>query len=82
MAKTLLERYGKPENLSVLHLLEAETTAPKPPTEVDRMRLKQKQETLMLKKRQASELLTAQSRELQKDAREKLAKASQPKKTS
>lgn len=80
MAKTLLERYGRLDNCDVLHLMEAEgSTAPKQPTEVDRIRNAQKQETIMLKKRQATALLNAQSRELQKQAREKLAKATNPK---
>ena len=84
MAKTLLERYGRISNCGVLHLLETDGSpkVAKPPTEVDRIRNAQKQETIMLKKRQASDLLNAQSRELQKQAREKMANANKPKPAS
>lgn len=47
---------------------------PKEPTEVDRLKVKQKQEVIMLKKQQADELLNAQERELEKKERDDMAK--------
>ena len=50
--------------------LVAEAEAPKQPTEVDRLKNKQKQELLSVKQRQGSDMLQAQKRELDKSARE------------
>ena len=45
-------------------------STPKQPTEVDRLKTQQKQETILTKARQARELAAAKQRELQKKARE------------
>jgi hypothetical protein len=55
----------------VRELMEAEWgEKPKQPSEVDRLKDKQKQDMLLTKQRQAQELFQAQQRELQKKARE------------
>lgn len=59
------------------HIKEASTAVQKAkePTEVDRLKIKQKQEVLTTKQRQGNDLLQAQKRELEKKSREQLAKA-------
>jgi hypothetical protein len=64
----------------VWHVLtEAEAAKPKEPSEVDQLTQKDKQETLLLKKRQSDELLGAKTRELQKKSADDMAKLNAPK---
>jgi nicotinic acid mononucleotide adenylyltransferase len=56
--------------MRLLREAESSTPAPKQPTEVDRLRERQKQEVLSTKQRQSNDLLQAQQRELQKKNRE------------
>lgn len=64
---------------SIQVVTEAEGTAPKLPTEAERIRIRQKQDALSLKKRQTSELLGAQQRDLEKKARDTANKINKPK---
>jgi hypothetical protein len=60
-------------------LTESEAAQPKQPTEVDQLQQKDKQETLLLKKRQSDELLGAKTRELEKKSADDMAKLNAPK---
>jgi hypothetical protein len=58
---------------------EAEEGTPKQASEVDRLRLAQKQQLIQTKQRQNAELTAAETRDLQKKSREAAAKLNQPK---
>lgn len=74
-----LGKYGILEMVThVESVLEAETTTPKQPTEVDRLKTQQKQEILSTQERQNSQLLQAKQRELQKKSREQQQKLANP----
>lgn len=60
----------------------ATVSTPKPPSETDRMKVRQSQETIALKQRQANELMAAKLRDVQQKAREQQQKASAPKPAS
>ena len=63
--------------------LEAEGSgAPKPPSEVDRLKVRQNQEKIELQRRQGNELMAAKLRDVQQKAREQQQKASAPKPAS
>ena len=63
--------------LSSLH--EAEVSAPKEPTEADRLRTKQQQELITLKQRQANDMMAAKLRDVQQKSREQQQKLNAPK---
>lgn len=60
-------------------ITEADGSAVKPPSEVDRMRTSQKQEKIALQQRQANELMAAKLRDVQQKSREQQMKATAPK---
>jgi hypothetical protein len=55
------------------------TSAPKPPSEVDRLRVRQTTDLITLKQRQATELMAAKIRDVETKAREAQTKATAPK---
>jgi len=57
----------------------AGTSAPKPPSEVDRLRVRQTTDLITLKQRQATELMAAKIRDVETKAREAQTKATAPK---
>lgn len=65
-----------------MHKEAASVSTPKPPSETDRMKVRQSQETIALKQRQANELMAAKLRDVQQKAREQQQKASAPKPAS
>ena len=56
--------------------------APKPPSEVDRLKVRQNQEKIELQRRQGNELMAAKLRDVQQKAREQSQKSSAPKPAS
>ena len=58
---------------------EAGISAPKPPSEVDRMKVRQTTDLITLKQRQATELMAAKIRDVETKAREAQTKATAPK---
>ena len=70
---TKIQKYTK------IKLTEADYSPAKPPSEVDRLKMRQKQDELALKQRQANELMAAKLRDVQHKAREQQAKANAPK---
>jgi hypothetical protein len=54
-------------------------SAPKPPSEVDRLRVRQTTDLITLKQRQATELMAAKIRDVETKAREAQTKATAPK---
>lgn len=69
----------KIQKYTQIKLTEAEVSTPKPPSEVDRLKTRQKQDEIALKQRQANELMAAKLRDVQHKAREQQAKANAPK---
>lgn len=72
----------KIQKYTQIKLTEAEVSTPKPPSEVDRLKTRQKQDEIALKQRQANELMAAKLRDVQHKAREQQAKANAPKPAS
>jgi hypothetical protein len=58
------------EARQIVALMEAEAPKPKEPTEVDRLKVDQKRQSLQMKTRQNDDLLQAKERELEKKSRE------------
>jgi len=54
-------------------------SAPKPPSEVDRLKVRQTTDLITLKQRQATELMAAKIRDVETKAREAQTKATAPK---
>ena len=77
------KRYGPiKENFSVRALVEAEGGgAPKPPTETQKLQKAQKQQEILSKQRNATELAAAERRDLDAKSREQMQKITQPKTT-
>ena len=70
----------KPATRKAMHMDEAVgTAAPKPPSEVDRLRVRQTTDLITLKQRQATELMAAKIRDVETKAREAQTKATAPK---
>jgi hypothetical protein len=55
------------------------SVTPKQPSEADRLRVSQKTQDLLTKKREGEEMLSAKERDLQSKSREQLSKLNQPK---
>lgn len=58
---------------------EADASTPKEPTEVDRLRIKQQQDVITLKQRQANDMMAAKLRDVQQKSREQQQKLNAPK---
>ena len=58
---------------------DATMSAPKPPSDVDRLKVRQATDTITLKQRQATELMAAKVRDVETKAREAQTKATAPK---
>jgi hypothetical protein len=70
-----------PERVAVSQVVKevAGISAPKPPSEVDRLRVRQTTDLITLKQRQATELMAAKIRDVETKAREAQTKATAPK---
>ena len=70
----------KPTTRKAMHMDEAAgMAAPKPPSEVDRLKVRQTTDLITLKQRQATELMAAKIRDVETKAREAQTKATAPK---
>ena len=70
----------KPTTRKAMHMDEAAgIAAPKPPSEVDRLKVRQATDLITLKQRQATELMAAKIRDVETKAREAQTKATAPK---
>jgi hypothetical protein len=65
--------------VKISDLMKEADTAPKPPGDVDRLKVRQATDTINLKQRQATELMAAKIRDVETKAREAQTKATAPK---